>query len=174
MKKIYVLLMHTNTIPSKIIKRATGYDYSHVGISLQKECDTIYSFGRKKYNSIINCGFTIEKKDGAFFKKFNKTVCKIYEVNVSNHQFRQVQRILKTMVKNQSLYKYDFLGLILKYWDIPRNVKNKYVCSYFVAHVLEEAKIYKFSKPTSLVRPKDFDNLANFYEIYQGEYLRYF
>lgn len=152
---------------------ATHYDYSHVGISLNKSCEPIYSFGRKKYNSIIDCGFNIEYKNGEFFQKFNKTTCKIYEVEVSNHQFRQVERILKTMVKHQSLYKYDFLGLVLRIWDIPLNVKNKYVCSYFVAHVLESAKIYKFNKQTCLVRPKDFDNIPIFKEVYKGDYLQY-
>lgn len=44
MKKIYILLMHTNTIPAKIIKFVTRYEYSHVGISLEKNCNTIYSF----------------------------------------------------------------------------------------------------------------------------------
>ena len=50
MKKIYILLMHTYTIPSKIVKIFTNYEYSHVGISLSRECDEIYSFGRKKIN----------------------------------------------------------------------------------------------------------------------------
>ena len=173
MKKIYCLLMHTNTIPARLIKLATKYDYSHVGISMDKSCNTIYSFGRKKYNSILDCGFKNEEKNGDFFKKFNKTVCKIYEIDVTNHQYRQVERILKTMVKHQSLYKYDFLGLFLRIWDIPINVKNRYVCSYFVAHVLESAKICKFSKPTCLVRPKDFESINNLHEIYKGYYLHY-
>ena len=80
MKKIYILLMHTNTIPSKIIKAATKYRYTHVGISLEKECNTIYSFGRRKFNSILNAGFSIELRNGEFFKKFKNTRCKIYEV----------------------------------------------------------------------------------------------
>ena len=78
MKKIYILLMHTYTIPSKIVKIFTNYEYSHVGISLSRECDEIYSFGRKKINSILNGGFVVEKKDGEFFKKFNNTKCKIF------------------------------------------------------------------------------------------------
>ena len=38
MKKIYILLMHTNTKPSKFVKLMTKYEYSHVAISLEKEC----------------------------------------------------------------------------------------------------------------------------------------
>ena len=32
MKKIYILLMHTKTIPSKIVRFFTRYKYSHVAI----------------------------------------------------------------------------------------------------------------------------------------------
>ena len=67
MKKIYILLMHTNTYPSKFVKFMTKYKYSHVALSLDKNCNTLYSFGRKKPNTIIDGGFSIENKDGDFF-----------------------------------------------------------------------------------------------------------
>ena len=62
--------MHTKTIPSKFIKLFTRYSYSHIALSFTKNCNTIYSFGRKKYNSIFNSGFVEEHKTGKFFKKF--------------------------------------------------------------------------------------------------------
>ena len=54
--KIYVIQMHTHTMPSRLIKLFTHYKYSHIAISLTPECDKIYSFGRKELNSIINSG----------------------------------------------------------------------------------------------------------------------
>lgn len=42
MKKIYLILMHTYTIPSRLVRLFTRYEYSHVGISLEKECNKIY------------------------------------------------------------------------------------------------------------------------------------
>lgn len=72
MKKIYLILMHTNTIPSKLVKFFTRYKYSHVAISLDKNCDTIYSFGRRKVNSILNGGFVIQKNKVSFLKNLIK------------------------------------------------------------------------------------------------------
>ena len=41
------------------------------------------------------------------------------------------------LVKNPNdSYKYDFLGIILRYIGVPITFKNKYVCSYFVAELL--------------------------------------
>ncbi len=173
MKKIYVLLMHTNTIPSKLIKLATRSEYSHIGLSLDKSCNKVYSFGRKTLRAIWNAGFTIDDKNGEFFKVFNKTKCKIYEIEITEEQYKNVENILNDMKMNSRLYKYDFFCLIPRYFGIPITLKNRYVCSYFVAQVLEQAGIHKFNKNTCLVIPKDFEELTKFEEIYQGNYTLY-
>ena len=66
MEKIYVLLMQTYTIPARLVTVFTNYEYSHVGIALDRKCDEIYSFGRKKLNSILHGGFVVEKKMAHF------------------------------------------------------------------------------------------------------------
>ncbi len=173
MKKIYVLLMHTNTIPAKLIKMATNYPYSHVGISLEKNCNIIYSFGRKKFNSILHAGFSIEYKNGRFFQKFNKTICKIYEIEITDKQYEDLERILTDIIINRNHYKYDFIGIVLRFLGIPVTFKNRYVCSYFVAFLLEKAKIYHFKKRISMVKPQDFEGLLGFRKIYAGRYALY-
>jgi len=173
MKKIYIILMHTKTIPSKLVKLFTRYEYSHVGISLDKNCNTIYSFGRTKPNSIIDSGFSIENKNGNFFKLFNKTVCKIYELEVTDKQYDDLSNILNNMKEHIDDFKYDYFGIVPRYFGFPLTFKNKYVCSYFVAYILEKSNIYDFSKNVCLIKPKDFENLEGFTEIYRGNYLLY-
>lgn len=171
--KIYVIQMHTKTIPSKIIKVMTRYKYSHMAISFNKKCNKLYSFGRKKYNSIFNSGFVCENKNGEFFKKFKDTKCRIYEVNVTKEQYYNLKRIIKEMERQKESLKYDYLGICLRYFKIPVSFKNKYVCSYFVAEMLEEVDIHKFNKKTCFVEPKDFENINEFNLIYSGSYLMY-
>lgn len=173
MKKIYILLMHTNTFPSKFIKVFTQYKYSHVGISLNKSCDNIYSFGRRKVNSILDGGFTIENRNGAFFRKFNKTICKIFEVKVTNKQYKTLEAILSNMKENMNDYEYDYLGIVPRFLGIPFKRNNKYVCSYFVAELLNKSGIYDFKKETCMITPKDFDNIDGLKEIYTGYYKEY-
>lgn len=166
--KIYIVQLHTNTIPSKIIKLATKYKYSHIAISFTKDCDITYSFGRKKVNNIFDAGFIKEKKTGEFFKKFNKTICRIYEIDITNEQLQQLKEIICNIEENEKQYKYDFIGIVLRFFKIPISFKNRYVCSFFVAKVLEKASIYKFEKEDYLVEPKDFENIAGSKEIYEG------
>ena len=173
MKKIYIILMHTKTIPARIIKAVTKYEYSHVGIALEENCNTIYSFGRVNAHSILHAGFCIEQKDGEFFKTFHETTCKIFEVEVTEEQHEKVKTLLDYMIKNKKKYKYDYFGMIPRFLGIPVTLKNRYVCSYFVALILAKAKIYRFHKKLCMVKPQDFANLKKLREIYKGSYAMY-
>ena len=173
MKKIYVLLMKTKTSTDRFIRFMTNYEYSHVAISLDKSCDKTYSFGRKKPHSILNGGFITENKNGPFFKVFNDTTCKIYEVETSDEQYEQLKNIIQTMEEKRDTYKYDYLGIAYRFFNIPKTYENKYVCSYFVADVLEKSNIHKFEKEPCFIRAEDFENLDKFKEIYSGKYLLY-
>ena len=171
--KIYIIQMHTKTIPATLIKFITRYKYSHIALSFDKSCNTTYSFGRKKYNSIIDCGFVEENKNGMFFKKFKDTKCRIFEISVTKEQYYKLKEKMVYMKDNEDLYKHDFIGIILRYFKVPICFKNKYVCSQFVAKLLEESKIYKFNKKIYFVQPKDFEMMSNTNEIYTGKYLLY-
>lgn len=129
--KIYIIQMHTYTIPSRLIKTITNYEYSHIAISLDRNCNTIYSFGRKKYTSFINGGFSVEHKSGEFFSKFKDTTCRIYELDVTIEQYNALKKIINYMKKNRESYKYDYIGVFLRYIKVPVRFKDKYVCSFF-------------------------------------------
>ena len=168
--KIYIIQMHTHTIPARLIKLATHYQYSHIAISLTPECDTIYSFGRRNPNSILNSGFVIENKNGEFFKKFSETICRIYEMDVTKKQYKHLVRILSYMNKHKETYKYVYFGIVLRFFKIPILFRNRYVCSFFVANALERANIYKFDKECAFVQPRDFENMDGVKKIYEGKY----
>ena len=173
MKKIYIIQMHTKTIPSRIVKLFTRYKYSHVAISFNKNCDYIYSFGRRNLHSILYGGFTMQNKYGDFFKKYKNTKCRVYEVKVTNKQYNDLIKIVKYMKKNKYDYGYDYLGIVLRFLRIPITFKKKYVCSYFVAELLEQANVYEFDKDTCFVKPKDFENMDILNLIYTGKYALY-
>ena len=172
-KYIYIVQMHTNTIPANIVKIFTGYKYSHVSLSFEKNCDNTYSFGRRKVNNPLNGGFVKENKYGEFFKKFNKTMCRVFEIEVTKKQYDELRFIINKMEENKERYGYDFIGTFFRFFKIPVTFKNKSVCSIFLAEVLEKTKIYKFNKRLCFVKPEDFENMRNSKLIYEGKYLEY-
>lgn len=46
-KKIYIIFSQNNTVLARIIKLITRNEYSHVSLSFDEKCRTMYSFGRK-------------------------------------------------------------------------------------------------------------------------------
>lgn len=173
MTYLYIIQMHSGSMPSCVVRRVTGYRYSHVALSLEKDCGTVYSFGRKSLYNFLNGGFTAERRDGRFFARFPNTDCRVLALEVTDGQYRRVQARLTEMQANGDAYRYDFLGAFLRLFRLPVRFRKRYVCSQFVAEVLEDAGICSFEKPACLIRPQDFDGLENAVEIYRGRYLRY-
>ena len=171
MKKVYLILTHSGSIPSKLIKYYTGFKYSHISIALKKDIDNMYSFGRKKYNNPFNGGFIIENKNSRFYKKFNKTTCTILELEVSNVSYKKLVKLLNHYKDNIDIYKYDFLGIIFSIFNITYKRNNYSVCSEFVGRLLEESSIYYFNKKR--IKPIDFLNIPNIKKIYEGLLLDY-
>lgn len=60
MRSIYIVLTFTGTVLATIIKEYTRREFAHVSISLDKELEEMYSFGRlNPYNPFIG-GFVHE------------------------------------------------------------------------------------------------------------------
>ena len=103
MREIYIILMDTKTIPSRIVSLFTMYKYSHIAISFDEKCDIVYSFGRRNLYSFLNGGFTVEHKNGDFFNKFNDTNCRVYEVMVNDSQYDYLYKTIDYMKNNCEL-----------------------------------------------------------------------
>ena len=171
MKKVYIVLTHSGTYFSEIIKFFTNYKYTHVTISFDKNINTMYSFGRKKYNNPLIGGFVIENKDGLFYQKYNKTKCIILELEVNNYSYEKLNELINKYKENIELYKYDIIGLIPRIVNIK--IKRKYhnVCSEFVGELLENADVYNFNK--EIIKPIDFMNIPNTRILYEGSLKNY-
>ena len=171
MKKIYIILTYTGTITSKLVRLFTKYEYSHVSISLDKNIDYMYSFGRKGVHNIFNAGFIKETKNSKFFKVFNKTKCIILEILVDNKKYKKLIKVLKKYEDNKDIYRYDTIGLFLRIFKLTHKRKNYFVCTEFVGSVLKEAEIYDFNK--KIIKPYHFLNIPNNKVIYKGNLLEY-
>lgn len=173
MKKIYLILMHTHTVPSNFVKFLTNYEYSHSALALTKDCDRTFSFGRIGVGSPLKGGFAVQEKSGEFFRKFNRTNCEIFERKVTDGQYASLKSMLDVMETNSRKYKYDFVGMVPRYFNIPVKLKNRFVCSYFTAYALKSCGICDFEKDVCFVKPRDLGSLNGFTLIYKGRFSEY-
>lgn len=166
MKKIYIVLTHTGTLLSKIIKKFTKDEFSHSSISLDIKLEEMYSFGRLNPYNAIFAGFVHEYINKGTFKRFYKTKAKIYSLEITEEQYEKIKTIVKQMEENPKIYKFNILGLIAAGFHIKIKIKNYFYCAEFMKYIIEEAGI-KLQLP-EIAKPEDFKKIEQLKQIYSG------
>lgn len=171
MKKVYIILTHTGTIVSRLIKYYTRHEFSHVSIALDEELNKMYSFGRlNPYNTFI-AGFVNEKIDAGTFKRFKKTKSAVYSLDITDEQYEKVEQAILKVEQERDKYSFNMLGLVYAAFDKKRNKEYCLYCAEFVKYVLEEAEI-ELGLP-KVIKPEYFKSLPELKLIYKGMLKKY-
>lgn len=154
-RHIYIILTRTNTVLSKLISFIKNDEYTHASISLNKDLNIMYSFGRKNvYNPFVGC-FVKENLYEGVFGFQNKLKGQVLEVEVTEEQYNEVTKLLYEFVSNSNYFKYNYLGLINSLLNKEHFCDDRFLCSEFVYYILNKAGIAELNKPRNLVRPQD-------------------
>jgi len=152
---LYVVLTRTNTVISRLIKLFTNDEYTHAAIALDRELNSMYSFGRKySYNPFIG-RFKRECVDKGIYRLQKEVPCIILEVDVSKQQYEKAQSLVSQFISNSHLYKYNYKGLLYNLFKVETYEDNRFLCSEFVYYVLKKSGIVDFNISRSLVRPQN-------------------
>lgn len=171
MKKIYIVLTHTGTTLSKIIKTYTKDEFSHVSIALDNKLQEMYSFGRlHPYNPFWG-GFVHEYIDKGTYKRFYKTMARVYSYEVTEEQYEKLKNNIKQIEANKEDYKFNIVGLVAVGFHKKIGKEKSFYCAEFVKYVIEKANI-DMNLPT-IIKPEDFKNVNGLQEIYSGFFRKY-
>lgn len=166
MKKVYIILTHTGTILSRIIKSYTGNEFSHASISLDIGLKRMYSFGRiNPYNPFWG-GFIHEKTDKGTFKRFKNTITTIYSLEIDDMQYDLIEKMIKHIEQSPNKYKFNVVGLFAVGFNKRIHKEDYFYCAEFVKYMLEIAGV-KTGLP-EIVKPEDFKYLPKTEKIYHG------
>lgn len=171
MKEIFIVLTHTGTILSSIIKYYTKTRYSHVSIALDSDLKKLYSFGRINPYNPYRGGFIHEGLNCGTFKRFRNTISAVYSLELTNEQYIKMQSIIEQMKKNKSKYKFNIIGLFLVSLDKKYRREDAFYCAEFVKYVLESGLDKKILP--EVVKPMDFSNLKDINLVYEGLLKKY-
>lgn len=164
MEKIYIILTHTGTNLSKLIKNYTKDEFSHVSIALDGELKQMYSFGRLYPYNPIWAGFVHEYIDDGTFKRFYLTKTKVYELSITKEQYDVIKNTIQQIEKEN--YTFNILGLFAAGFRKKIKWKKAFYCAEFVKYVLDEAGIQ--NNLPEVVKPEDFKQMKDLKEIYKG------
>lgn len=167
-KTIYIVFTKTGTWLARTLKYFSATKYVHTSISFDASFTSMYSFGRSNPNNPFSGGFVRENIYDGVFKKYHKSECLIFEVNVSEKQYQGLLKDVERFVTNKELYRYNFLGLFGILFNRPLDRNYHYFCSQFVYSMLKKHGIVKFDKVPGLVQTIDLFEIDNKSILYEG------
>lgn len=174
MSTVYIIATYTGTALARAIRRISNTPYSHISISLNKDLKPMYAFGRIHPRTPIFAGLVKENINEGLYAIKKNTECRVYKLDVSEKEYNLIEKNLFNKWENRKSLKYDAVGLAMLALNRPKARENKYVCSNFVSHVLEESGVTIFSKPYYEIQPIDFiynsEGLQLTYEGLLSEY----
>lgn len=164
---IYVVLVRTTTIISRLIQFAKSDEYTHAAISFDIKLNSMYSFSRKHTYYPFLGKFQHEELNKGLYGTQKILPGMIMEIEVTKEQHEKAKELLEEFVSNSSYYKYNYIGLLYGLINKPINYDNRFLCSEFVYYILKESGIADLEIPRSLVRPQNLMNL-NSTCVYKG------
>ena len=171
MKKVYIVLTYTGTFLSKIVKFYTRKEFSHVSISLDENLDKMYSFGRLNAYVPFIGGFVKESPKYGTFKRFHNTICKIYSLEVTDQEYKKLEKLIDDIKNDREDYRFNIIGL----FAVPLRVKVKrhkcFYCAEFVKYLFVNSDI-DVNLP-NIIKPDDFSKIDGTKEVYSGFLKKY-
>lgn len=171
MKKIYIVLSYTGTLLSRIVKIYTKKEYSHVSISLDKNLNHMYSFGRINPYNPVWAGFVQESPKYGTFKRFKNAKTKIYSMEVSDEDYKMIKDEIHNIARDRKNYKYNLIGLITVIGNYHLKRNNAFYCAEFVKHVLSCSNL-QIDLP-EVIKPDDFERIEGLDVVYTGRLREY-
>lgn len=170
---VYVVLTRTDTRVAKVIRILTRKPYSHASISMDISLRELFSFCRNHPRFPLPATFNEEHVGKGVFGLYDHIPCEIYEISLTEKQHRELCKQLLHFQNFRKLYSYSLLGLIRVPLQIRHELRYKFVCSQFVAYMLQECNV-KLDKSASLYSPEDLRHLPMATLIYRGELNEYY
>lgn len=156
---VYIMLVHSGTTVSNVIKAVSHSEFSHASISFDSSMDEMYSFARKDPRNPFIGGFRFESIGKGFYDQ-KEIPYAVYMVPCTESQIKKMKKRLSFFEKNATKFKFDFTGLVKNYLGIVDNPEYRWFCSRFVADILNAGapKNKPYVEEPSLQDPDDFKN----------------
>ena len=172
-RSIYVVVTRTGIGPARAIRLISRMPYSHVSLSGDASLHQLYSFCRNYTYVPLPASFNTELIGEGTLGKFTDIPCEIYEIPLTEEQYSHFQCMIDHFIACRKLYSYSLIGLLRVKLQIESELRYKFVCSQFVAYVLEECGV-RLDKAPCLYSPDDLRYLPDAKLIYRGELNRYY
>ncbi|MFB5760117.1 hypothetical protein [Paenibacillus medicaginis] len=165
---LYVLLTHTGTQFTTLIRQFTAAPYNHASLALDAGLNEMFSFGRKQVAYPWVAGFVQEDVYDGTYSRYPDTECILLRIKVTRDIVERVTETIDDFRLHQHRYRYNLMGLLGVLLHRSIEPENAYFCSQFVAEVFKQSGCPLWERPSGLITPNDFLVHPAFDYVYQG------
>lgn len=171
---VYIILFSNDTDFGKLIRKATGSDYSHATITLDPTMNNMYSFSDIPYSKdhINGAGFVRESLWSPMYKK--NRYFTILVTFVSKNERDTIQSKIDYFCANYTRFKYNDIGLVQYYLNFKEtkrhseDKKKRWFCSEFVSYMCKAGNVKGFND--IMLAPGDIRNIDSPNVINLGDF----
>ncbi|MDP4096296.1 hypothetical protein OIN60_05870 [Paenibacillus sp. P96] len=165
---LYVLLTHTGTHFTNLIRQFTSAPYNHASLALDAGLNEVFSFGRKQAACPWVAGFVQEDIYEGTYCRYPDTECMLLRIRVARDVVEKVAERIEYFSLHQHRYRYNLMGLLGVVLQKSIEPENAYFCSQFVADIFRQSGLPLWERPSGLVTPYDFLLHPAFELVYEG------
>lgn len=144
-KYIYVAFVRSNTKAGVVIRKLTGWKYSHVGVALDKTSGEFYAFSRLNYQSSFMAGFTTEYKSNYTLLKNTPAEITYYKIPVTQEELNKVKAFIYMLSRDKE-YIFNYPSMFTTTILHGFRIYKSYNCITFVSKILSFVESVKLSK----------------------------
>ena len=134
-KYLYVAFIRSNTKAGKIIRKITGWKYSHVSISLNQKLDEYYAFSRLNYKSSFMASFTKEYKSNYTLMKNTPAEATYYKIPITTNEYNSIKEFVEE-IESDSEYIFNYPSMFTTTILHGFELYKSYNCITFVSKIL--------------------------------------
>lgn len=162
---VFIILMHTGTTLSTIIRDVTQDEFSHAAISFNSKLNPMYSFGTKNYPGTDH-GFVQQDPSSNFYRHY-KSKYSVFVMYISKDQRDKMLNRLQYFINNEKNFKFDIAALVACALKIPTEFRKKFFCSRFCMEIIGQG--IDLEKVPSLWTPQQMSELNNISLVNKGD-----
>lgn len=159
-KAIYIVLIKAMTGLGKFARKISGYDYTHIAVSLDETYSDFVTFSRRMHYAPFDAGFMHEKREHYAFGKHDGVKVRVFRIPVTYEAYKRITDFVSE-VENDDKYVFNFLSMVTMPLIHGFKIYKAYNCMSFAGKILELSDAVRMDRKYYRYSIKDFDRMLS-------------
>ncbi len=144
-KYLYVAFIKTNTKVGAIIRKVTGWKYSHISVTFDPKEGKYFAFATQHHQSSLIAGFNVDYKSNYTLMKNKPAEITYYRIPITKDEYKKICDFIEE-TRTDKEYIFNYLSMVTTTIFHGFEVYKSLNCITFVSMILSFIHVIKLSK----------------------------